>query len=121
MAGNVRKGWLVLMILGFLAACGSPEPTSIEASASTNGGVIPITQAGTYRYAVSDECGIGSTLRLTSDTGAVDYLGATGTLYLTAGNWTGVGGFKFPLSPNGQPFEACLNAQNWHLRLTPST
>jgi hypothetical protein len=114
----------ILGIVGFVVACGQISGTS-----GTNGGVIPISQSGTYNYSltitppppppcVSNQGTIqipcqgpvdcsGFTLTLTSgDT--IDTLNGSGSLYFAAGNWTGA------LEGGGSP--DC----QWAVTLTPS-
>ena len=71
---------------------------AIYASSGANRWIIPISQAGTYVFSRSSApCAVASipnfakaALRLTSDSGQVDYLvPISGSIYLTPGNWTG--------------------------------
>jgi hypothetical protein len=97
------------------AACGA-----VSGSSSSNGGVVPISQSGTYSYTTtitsptpgasnqgSGGCS-GFSVTLTNDGGTIENLAASGTLYFTAGNWTGA------LDGSGN-----LGCQ-WAVTLTPS-
>lgn len=83
---------LSAVVLAFLAsACGEIDGTS-----TTNGGIVPVSQSGTYAYTVTiaplpsygpSDC-TGAILILTSGS-TTNMLNATGSLYFAAGNWTG--------------------------------
>jgi hypothetical protein len=100
-----------LFLVAFVAAaCGE-----IDGSSSTNGGIVPISQSGTYAYTVTitapssvpaSQCS-GLILGL-ADGNVNNTLNATGSLYFAAGNWTGT------LSGGGSV--EC----EWTLTLTPS-
>lgn len=96
-------------------ACGA-----VSGSSSSNGGVVPISQSGTYSYTVTitsptpgvsnqgpGDCS-GFTLTLTNEGGTIETLAAGGRLYFTAGNWTG--------ALNGSGSTGC----QWAVNLTPS-
>jgi hypothetical protein len=115
-----------LFLVSFVtSACGQ-----LDGSSSTNGGIVPISQSGTYNYTVTItppspppcptndgtiqipclqepiDC-TGLTLALTSgDT--TENLNTSGSLYFAAGNWTGT------LQGGGSP--EC----QWTVTLTPS-
>jgi hypothetical protein len=86
-------------------------------SSSTNGGVVPVAQSGTYAYRVTipsprppqlpTDCS-GVYLVLTDGSGTIESLGKSGSLYFTAGNWTG--------SLDGTNTLGC----DWKVTLTPS-
>jgi hypothetical protein len=97
-----------------MVACGA-----VSGSSSSNGGVVPIAQSGTYSYTakITPPTGVsnqgvagcsGYTLTLTSDGGTIETLAASGKLYFTAGNWTG--------ALNGSGGTGC----QWAVNLTPS-
>jgi hypothetical protein len=119
------RATLVASVL--LAACAGPAP--IRASSGANGGVIVITQAATFAYSRSSvySCAVASipnfakvALRLTSDTGRVDYLvPTTGSIHLTEGNWAGTEVIEGSTGTPPGPDEPCTN-QSWSLSLTPS-
>ena len=109
------------------AACGTPA--TFHASSASNGGVIPVPDAGTYTYGVSTPpCNQTSTLgprtpelRLVSDSGEVEYLaGSQGNVYLTPGNWTGAYVARTAPSLPSAPDEICA-VQSWSLALTVSS
>ena len=105
---------LLVAIAVAAAGCGAAE---VDGSSTTNGGVVPVAQSGTYAYKVTippagpsqlaTDCG-GDHLVLTNDFGTIESLGKSGSLYVTAGNWTG--------SLNGGFGPGC----EWKVTLTPS-
>ena len=115
--------WIgAVALTAVMAACGSAS--AIDASSSVNNGVIVIAQAATYTYALSGDCindppGLGNySFRLKSDSGAVDYLSATGSLYLTPGNWTAQDVADYYTGSPQEPTIAPVPC-NWKLTLTP--
>jgi hypothetical protein len=107
-----------------VAACGSAS--TIDASSSVNNGVIVVAQAATYAYTLSGDCvndppGLGNdSFRIKSDSGAVDYLSATGSLYLTPGNWTAQDVADYYAGTPQEPTIAPIPC-TWTLTLTPSS
>lgn len=98
---------LVLAICLLASACSRPTLTISRTSPTT-----PVTQSGAYRYTVSTsdlppsateclnisyscvrmatDCTHGLTIRLSSDSGAFDYVTAnSGHTFLSTGSWTG--------------------------------
>jgi hypothetical protein len=133
--------WRFLCLVGLMAiaACGAqPAATPILGGGMINSGVVPVTQAGAYRYTVTcpngvtipccrtDPPGPGAySFRLTSDSGTSDYLNASGMLYLTPGNWSGhevesifVQPGNLASTPPGPSLAPVTCA--WALTLTPS-
>lgn len=86
---------LMFAIALIAMGCGA---ASVNGSSTTNGGVVPIGQSGTYDYTVAipppnppqrtTDCSVVN-LVLTDDSGTVESLGKSGRLYFSAGNWTG--------------------------------
>jgi hypothetical protein len=130
---HVGQAILLAAAVLTLGACDSPSPLTINAGSSL-GGVTPVSQAAIYSYTVvvtpvfaspsgcgngyvtcatTDGC-MGTLLRLSSDTGVVDWLRSAGSIYLTPGNWTGQTG-----TTNGAQFypESCV----WTLALTATS
>jgi uncharacterized protein YceK len=105
------QAFVVLTVVTLvLAACGSP--VTLTPGSPT----APISSAGTYTFTLSGTNGcLGAGFYLTSDTGSVDNLTnqASGSLYLTAGNWMGESGFKN--SAGTFVGDVC----DWTLTLTP--
>ncbi len=101
-------GPAVLLVL--LAGCGS-----ISGGSGVNGGVIPISEAGTYHYVMTVPVVPAGyygpdLLRLSSDTDSVVMLTPTGnsgsgsgSVYLSAGNWTGEAGYVSPTAGDAAP------------------
>jgi hypothetical protein len=123
-SGNIRiwmpRSHRILLMVGLAilaAGCGTPSKPTIEGSSTTNGGVVPIGQSGTYAYTVTiptpgppqlpTDCN-GANLVLSDESGTAESLGKTGTLYFKAGNWTG--------SLDGTNTLGC----EWKVMLTPS-
>jgi hypothetical protein len=119
--GNIPPGMprvlrmpLMVAVAVVAAGCGAAE---VDGSSTTNGGVVPVAQSGTYAYRVTipppgpsqlaTDCS-GAHLVLTNDSGTIESLGKSGSLYFTAGNWTG--------SLNGGFGPGC----EWKVTLTPS-
>jgi hypothetical protein len=96
------------------AGCGA---AAVDGSSTTNAGVVPIAQSGTYAYKVTipspgpprlpTDCS-GVHLVLVNDSGTIENLGKSGSLYFSAGNWTG--------SLDGTNGLGC----EWQVTLTPS-
>ncbi|MGP8160702.1 MAG: hypothetical protein ACLQGJ_05695 [Candidatus Dormibacteria bacterium] len=122
--GQVQRCVGLAGLVGLLAACG---PAPIHGSSGSNGGEIAISQAATYSYSVTVSQGLPpvttlSILRLSSDTGSADVLspasgsanvvsGAaswSGSVYLSAGNWTGQAGWTPGLYYATDPFPGCV-------------
>jgi|ERR1022692_1032673 hypothetical protein len=107
------------LVLATLAACSQAQ--SIQAGSAINGGVVAISQAGTYHY--SFEHGSWPWILLRSDGGATDELFGSGSIYLTPGNWSGVTGW-FADEPTCPGFVSvaggfCPSAPSaWSLMLT---
>ena len=111
-----------------LAACGSATPTAVRGSGTTNGGVIVISQAATYTYTLTGGCPDSTSLgaigfRIVSDSGQVDWLRASGTIYLTPGNWTGQDGEQTIADPAAnEPSTFIPNpCYSWVVTLTPTS
>jgi uncharacterized protein YceK len=104
----MRRIFLLFVVALGLNACGSPV------SASNGDPTVPLSQAGTYSYTLTftgEPAGCNPQVQqddladngcfvmpmdcaedrfsLTSDGGSVESLASSGTLYLSAGNWTG--------------------------------
>lgn len=77
------------VVLAALAACGQMQP--IQAGSAVNGGVVAISQAGTYDYSFGH--GSWPWILFRSEGGSTDELSGSGSIYLTPGNWTGVTGW----------------------------
>ncbi|MBV9101624.1 MAG: hypothetical protein JOZ46_03105 [Candidatus Dormibacteraeota bacterium] len=85
----------------------------IRGASDSNGGVIVVSEAATYRYALSI-CA-HNILRLRSDSGQADDLtGASGQLYLGLGNWTGTPGVQ------AEAFEPTPDCR-WSVTLTSAS
>jgi hypothetical protein len=105
---------LMVAVAVVAAGCGT---AAVNGSSTTNGGVVPVAQSGTYAYKVTipppsqpqlpTDCN-GVHLVLTNDSGTIESLGKSGSLYFTAGNWTG--------SLDGTNGLGC----EWKVTLTPS-
>lgn len=105
---------LMVAVAVLAVGCGG---AAVDGSSTTNGGVVPVGQSGTYAYTVTipppgpprlpTDCN-GVHLVLTNDFGTIESLGTSGSLYFTAGNWTG--------SLDGVNGIGC----EWKVTLTPS-
>jgi hypothetical protein len=116
---RVSRISLLIAVAVLASGCGAAaiEPPAIEGSSTTNGGVVPVGQSGTYAYKVTipspgppqlpTDCS-AMNLLLTDDSGTIESLGQSGRLYFVAGNWTG------SLEGAGEP--GC----QWKVTLTPS-
>ena len=111
---RVRRIPLMVAVAVVATGCGAAP---VDGSSATNGGVVPIAQSGTYAYKVTiPSTGPPQTptdcssvhLVLTDDAGTIEPLGKSGSLYFTAGNWTG--------SLDGSNGLGC----QWKVTLTPS-
>jgi hypothetical protein len=100
--GQARRRVALAGLVGLLAACG---PAPIHGSNSINRGVIPVSQAATYDYALTLTSGdsISDVLWLSNDLGGSEWFtppsdgeAGSGSVYLGAGNWTGRAGWTQP-------------------------
>ena len=106
---------LLVAVAVVTAGCGA---AAVDGSSTANGGVVPVGQSGTYAYNVTItppgsqqppiDCS-GVNLALTNDSGTIEHLGKSGSLYFSAGNWTG----SLEGPTNGAGCE-------WKVTLTPS-
>lgn len=111
-------------------ACGSSSATStvIRGSGTASGGVIVVSQAATYTYTLTGGCPDSTFLgaigfRIVSDSGQVDWLRASGTIYLTPGNWTGQDGEQTIADPavNEPSVFAPNPCYSWVVTLSPTS
>jgi hypothetical protein len=125
---SLRIGLLTLALA--VPACGSTSatPTVVRGSGATNGGVIVISQAATYAYTLTGGCPDATSLgaigfRIVSDGGQVDWLRASGTIYLTPGNWSGQDGEQTIADPaiNLPSTFAPNPCYSWVMTLTPTS
>lgn len=122
---------IVLLMIGNVGGVGSwfiglfhHQPTVITVSGDQ--ATAAINASGNYDYTDTivhvsggqDNCS-GELFRLQSDTGVTDFLRGSGTIYLSAGNWTGASGLMQPILINGtygQQF--AVDSCGWTLTLT---
>jgi hypothetical protein len=104
----------------------SATPTVVRGSGTTNNGVIVVSQAGTYAYTLTGGCPDWTSLgaigfRIVSDSGKIDWLSASGTIYLTPGNWSGEDGEQTIGSINEPSIFAPNPCYSWVVTLTPAS